>query len=198
MKGRQLGYTVAGMAGGLGGVLAAIYFGYLGTRILMHLGDKEFEAPAAPSLVQIMLSLGLALLVIGALGLVIRYFKQVTVVGALAGLCAAAGFGLWAYSGGYRWLNLPDLALNSLLAPGLVAVGSLVFGLLLLRSQAPKFAAVIAGIAMPAGLLLLFARDLSDLLGSAPMLPQNAPVLLTVYTLLLVSGLAWSTLSFDM
>jgi len=110
------------------------------------------------------------------------------------GLVTMGGFGLWAYAAAENFLpNTEPSWWHPLLFPGLVAVGSLVFGLGAFRSRAlPRVAAALVALFGLVGITLLINLELGDW----SSLPDYPLVRTAGFTAILLYGVGWAWLGY--
>ena len=115
------------------------------------------------------ISAGLLLLIVGLVGLLVARSNQLGWAAAAGGLLVLSGFALWAYAAAGNFLPLPlPPWWHPLLFPALVALGSVLLGVGLVRSGAlPRGSASLVGVCGPVGMALLTAPDLADGLSTA-------------------------------
>jgi hypothetical protein len=147
-----------------GGALLMLFYAVLIVRQLLDWqAGSTLGTPIHLPLMRT-ISSALLLLIVGLLGLLVARSNRLGWVAAAGGLLALSGFVLWAYAAAGNFLLLPlPPWWHPLLFPALVALGSGVLGVGLVRSGAvPLGGALLVGLCSPAGMALLTVADLAD------------------------------------
>jgi hypothetical protein len=146
-----VGTRWCGLVGIAGGVLLMLSYAALAVR-------QALDWQAGPTLgtsihlpLMRTISTALLLLIVGVVGLLAARSNQLGWVAAVGGLLALSGFALWAYAAAGNFLPLPlPPWWHPVLFPALVALGSLVLGLSLVRSGAAPLGGALVGLCGPA------------------------------------------------
>ena len=136
----------------------------------------------------------LVLLIVGLVGLLTVRIGGLGWMPRAGGLVMMGGFGLWAYAAAENFLPITQLSWwHPALFPGLVAVGSLAFGLGVLRSRAlPRGAGALVALFGALGITLLANLEL----GNPSSSPDYAVVRVAGFVAMLLYGGGWVWLGY--
>jgi hypothetical protein len=190
-----------GLAGIAGGALLVLAYAVLVVR-------QAVDWQAGPTLgtpihlpLMRTISAALLLLVVGLVGLLASRSDWLRWTAGVGGLLTLSGFALWTYAAAGNFLALPlPPWWHPLLFPALVALGSVAFGLGMVRSRAlPRGGAVLVGLFGVLGMALLTGPDLADgVLHRALSTAEYPLVRMAGFVAMLLYGGGWIWLGYGL